>query len=64
MEPIETPTEEKMLEAFEQSHYDVAEICLNGHLINEYAATHGDENQPFCNDCGAATIYNAKNVSG
>jgi hypothetical protein len=56
MAQIETPSEEEMLEAFQAGDYDVALICLNGHLINDYASTHDENNQPFCDDCGAATV--------
>jgi len=36
--------------------YDVAQICLNGHVVND--ASHGNPafNQTFCKKCGAKTI--------
>src|SRR5438552_12101327 len=51
------PTEEEMIEALHEASFDVAQICLNGHLINETATTHSENNQPFCEDCGAATVH-------
>lgn len=38
------------------SHYDGAEVCLNGHVINDRAASRPEVNQPFCSRCGARTI--------
>lgn len=37
------------------SDYDVAQICLNGHVITEFAAK-PDYRQDFCAKCGARTI--------
>ncbi len=36
--------------------YDVAQICLNGHLINEASVGYPDSNQEFCSKCGVKTI--------
>lgn len=36
--------------------YDVAEVCLNGHVITEMAASYPAHRKPFCPDCGAATV--------
>jgi hypothetical protein len=36
--------------------YDVAEICLNGHVITDVAATRPQYRKKFCPDCGAVTI--------
>jgi hypothetical protein len=36
--------------------YDVAQICLNGHIINIMAKSHPEDNQKFCQKCGAKTI--------
>lgn len=36
--------------------YDVAQICLNGHVINKYARTMPRFNKEFCDTCGARTI--------
>jgi hypothetical protein len=40
--------------------YDVAQICLNGHVINSMAATSRSHNKNFCDECGAATITECK----
>lgn len=36
--------------------HDVAQICLNGHVINKYARTMPQFNKKFCPTCGVATI--------
>ena len=36
--------------------YDVAQICLNGHVINAYAKSEPNRNQKFCDECGASTM--------
>lgn len=36
--------------------YDVAQVCLNGHLINDRAKSSPQHNQAFCGKCGKATI--------
>jgi hypothetical protein len=36
--------------------FDVAQICLNGHIVSEYAGTDPSYGGPFCTQCGAATI--------
>ena len=38
------------------SDYDVAQICLNGHVINAYAKTHPEHNEKYCSKCGKETI--------
>jgi len=38
------------------SWYDTAQICLNGHVISEFAVSQPQGNQKFCQSCGAATI--------
>ena len=37
-------------------YYDVAQICLNGHMINDHAQTRPQHNQEFCSKCAATTI--------
>ncbi len=39
-----------------ESGYDVAQICLNGHMINSSTQRSPEFNQRFCHKCGAATI--------
>ena len=36
--------------------YDVAQICLNGHVINWTSAALPQSNKKFCDKCGARTI--------
>lgn len=41
---------------FPPREYDTAQICLNGHLINEFAATKPNRNKKYCDRCGEATF--------
>lgn len=42
---------------FESSgSYDVAQVCLNGHVINDSFKSFPAQNQKFCGKCGAPTI--------
>ncbi len=36
--------------------YDVALICLNGHIVNDAMKDNPWDNAEFCKDCGAKTI--------
>lgn len=36
--------------------YDVAQICLNGHMVNSTAVSSPEFNEKFCQKCGAETI--------
>ena len=38
------------------NHYDVAQICENGHVANSMARDHAASNQDHCDKCGAPTI--------
>ena len=38
------------------TYYDVAQICLNGHVINERSKGYAKYNTKHCVDCGAKTI--------
>ncbi|ABA90275.2 protein of unknown function DUF2321 [Syntrophotalea carbinolica DSM 2380] len=38
------------------SYYDVAQICINGHVINSMAKDYPQSNQKYCSDCGEETI--------
>ncbi len=40
----------------EQSWYDVMQVCLNGHQINEYAQRKPEHRENFCKECGKKTI--------
>lgn len=37
-------------------YYHLAQICLNGHMINDCIDTAPEFNQNFCSKCGAKTI--------
>lgn len=37
-------------------YYDVAQICLNGHVINRTSQRNPEFNKKFCDQCGAETI--------
>ncbi|MDA3945788.1 MAG: DUF2321 domain-containing protein [Helicobacteraceae bacterium] len=36
--------------------HDIAQVCLNGHVINSSAQSSPEFNQNFCDQCGAETI--------
>lgn len=36
--------------------YDIAQICINGHVINSRAQSNPERNQKFCDICGEQTI--------
>jgi hypothetical protein len=38
------------------AQFDVAQICLNGHVANEHFRTRPELNQDFCVKCGEKTI--------
>lgn len=35
--------------------YDVAQICINGHVVNSCAITNPQFNKSFCKECGGTT---------
>lgn len=37
-------------------YYDTAQVCLNGHIINDSYTQYPEFNQSFCGQCGAETI--------
>jgi hypothetical protein len=37
------------------SGYDTAQICINGHIITQFAQTRPGQAKKFCDKCGAAT---------
>src|SRR5580704_1635867 len=39
-----------------QEGYDVAQVCLNGHLVNSFAVSQPEHNENFCSMCGEKTI--------
>lgn len=38
------------------SHYDLAQICQNGHVTNSMARDYPNSNQEFCDRCGTPTM--------
>ncbi len=40
----------------DDSYYDVAQICENGHVANSMARDYPNSNQDYCDKCGAPTI--------
>ncbi|WP_299707873.1 DUF2321 domain-containing protein [uncultured Pontibacter sp.] len=42
------------------NYYDVAQICLNGHVITPMAQTSPNFQQKFCNECGEKTVMNCQ----
>ncbi len=38
--------------------YDQAQICVNGHIINDTFLNHPEHNAKFCTRCGEPTITN------
>ena len=45
------------------SGYDVAQICLNGHVINDSVRKYPQHNRKFCDRCGVATITHCPNCN-
>ena len=46
---------------FKLGYYDVAQICMNGHMINESYKENPQRNQNFCDKCGEKTITKCEN---
>lgn len=44
-------------------YYDVAQICLNGHVINSMARSHPLSNKIFCSKCGEATVTSCQHCN-
>ena len=40
----------------DDSYYDLAQICENGHVANSRARDYSDHNQVHCDKCGSRTI--------
>jgi hypothetical protein len=47
----------EIIRALNQSGYDVAQICRNGHIINTQATINPQHNQRYCSRCGAECIF-------
>jgi len=39
-----------------EDYYDIAQICLNGHVINSSSSRSPEFNEKFCSSCGKETI--------
>ena len=42
-------------------YYHIAQVCLNGHMINDSYDTHPELNQIFCSKCGSEAIAKCPN---
>lgn len=40
----------------EPDGYDVAQVCMNGHVVNEFARSQPEHNCDHCPECGGKTI--------
>src|SRR5690348_16101276 len=43
--------------------WDTAQVCLNGHVVNEYSVSQPHYNAPRCPECGEPTITACANCS-
>ncbi|MGH7889208.1 MAG: DUF2321 domain-containing protein [Thermodesulfobacteriota bacterium] len=43
---------------FRRNWYDVAQVCLNGHVMNLFVGLNPYDNKDFCDKCGIDTITN------
>jgi hypothetical protein len=41
--------------------YDIAQICLNGHVVNTHFISRPYNNKDFCPKCGEPSIYECSN---
>lgn len=41
---------------YNQPRYDVAQICINGHVINDSSRAYPADNADYCKKCGKNTI--------
>ncbi len=46
-----------------RSWYDVAQICLNGHIINASTQKYPQHNKKYCDKCGEKTITRCPNCN-
>ena len=44
-------------------HYDVAQVCLRGHVVNDSSRSYPAHNRDFCPKCGAKTIVACQHCS-
>ena len=43
------------------AYYEVAQVCLNGHVITGHYNSSPEFRKPYCNKCGSATIHKCPN---
>ncbi len=43
--------------------YDIGQICENGHVVNSWSTSSPENNEKFCNQCGAPRITNCQNCN-
>ncbi len=44
-------------------YYEVAQICLNGHVITDHYQSSPERRKDFCHQCGARTIHQCPNCN-
>jgi len=47
--------------SYDESHYDLALVCHNGHVVNSMAREYPASHSPYCADCGEPTISQCPN---
>lgn len=45
------------------NRYDIAQVCIKGHIITSRFASRPESRKQFCDKCGAATITNCQNCN-
>lgn len=53
-----------MFDEPEDDYWDVAQVCLNGHLVTSTAATAPQYQEKFCTKCGAETLMKCPRCKG
>lgn len=43
--------------------YDGQQVCMNGHIITNYATTHSEDRKKFCPQCGESTVMSCANCN-
>jgi hypothetical protein len=47
----------------DRSWYDTAQVCLNGHVVNDSVKASPEFNQKYCDKCGQPTITECQNCN-
>ena len=63
MDPISHKSRYNRDSPSEKEGYDIAQICLNGHCINEAITAAPQLNEDFCHRCGQPTIMQCNNCN-